>query len=120
VILVVEDEPMIRMVLREVLMDDGFEVVEAKDGAEARVRFGPRIDLVLLDIRLPDADGLELLGEFKQTRPDCVVVMMTGHGVLEVEERATRLGADHFLHKPFDVDLLGTFLRGVVPARLVP
>lgn len=118
-ILVVEDEPMIRMVLREVLSDDGFEVIEAKDGAEARARFGPDVDVVLLDIRLPDADGLTLLKEFKQARPTCVVVMMTGHGVHDIEEDATRLGADRFLHKPFDVDDLSLLVREVTPVRPV-
>ncbi len=101
-ILVVDDEPGIRDLLREILEDEGYEVRLAANGEEARsARLAGTPDLVLLDIWMPDVDGLSLLKEWvaggQLTMP---VVMMSGHGTIHTAVEATRLGAFDFLEKP--------------------
>lgn len=117
-VLVVEDEPIIRMVLEEVLEESGWEVVVAKDGPEARARYTPDVELVLLDIRLPGADGVDLAEEFLTLRPACRVVVMSGHGTPETVSRALKVGVCGFLHKPFSFEdvagLLDELERGPV------
>ncbi|MDP2315801.1 MAG: response regulator [Pseudomonadota bacterium] len=115
VILIVEDMPLIRLALSELLQDAGFPVTEAKDGAEALAAFAPDIAAVLLDIRLPDADGLDLLRAFKARRPDCPIVMMTGHGFESIEAEARLHGADDFLHKPFEIEAMIALVQRLVP-----
>lgn len=101
-ILVVDDEPGIRDLLREILEDEGYEVRLAENGEQARgARRHKAPDLVLLDIWMPDVDGLTLLKEWSSsgllTMP---VVMMSGHGTIHTAVEATRLGACDFLEKP--------------------
>lgn len=101
-ILVVDDEPGIRDLLREILEDEGYEVRLAENGEQARAaRLAKAPDLVLLDIWMPDVDGLSLLKEWaaggQLTMP---VVMMSGHGTIHTAVEATRLGAFDFLEKP--------------------
>ena len=101
-ILVVDDEPGIRDLLREILEDEGYEVRLAGNGGQARAaRQEKAPDLVLLDIWMPDVDGLSLLKEWaasgQLTMP---VVMMSGHGTIHTAVEATRLGAVDFLEKP--------------------
>ncbi|MFZ5476248.1 MAG: response regulator [Myxococcota bacterium] len=119
-VLVVEDEPMINQLLVEIIGELHVPVTGARDGASATAAFGLGVDLVLLDMRLPDADGLDLLVRFKRERPACRVCVMTGQGTPDVERAARTLGADGFLHKPFLVeDLLAVVSRmlPVAPAR---
>jgi len=101
-ILVVDDEPDIRELVREILEDEGYEVTVAEDGAAARTAFArKKPDLVLLDIWMPDVDGITLLKEWSAGgKPDCPVVIMTGHGTVETAVEATRLGAQDFIQKP--------------------
>jgi DNA-binding NtrC family response regulator len=101
-ILVVDDEPGIRDLLKEILEDEGYEVRLAENGEQARsARQEKAPDLVLLDIWMPDVDGLSLLKEWVSddllTMP---VVMMSGHGTIHTAVEATRLGAFDFLEKP--------------------
>ena len=101
-ILVVDDEPGIRDLLREILEEEGHEVRLAENGEQARTaRLAKVPDLVLLDIWMPDVDGLSLLKEWSAggllTMP---VVMMSGHGTIHTAVEATRLGAFDFLEKP--------------------
>lgn len=101
-ILVVDDEPGIRDLLREILEEEGHEVRLAENGEQARAaRLAKVPDLVLLDIWMPDVDGLSLLKEWSAggllTMP---VVMMSGHGTIHTAVEATRLGAFDFLEKP--------------------
>jgi DNA-binding NtrC family response regulator len=104
-ILVVDDEADIRGLLREILSEEGYEVEVAADAAQARaarVRHAP--DLVLLDIWMPDVDGITLLREWSATMTDgCPVVMMSGHGTVETAVEATRLGAVDFVEKPLSL-----------------
>lgn len=101
-ILVVDDEPGIRDLLREILEDEGHEVRLAENGEQARAaRLAKAPDLVLLDIWMPDVDGLSLLKEWAiGGQLSMPVVMMSGHGTVHTAVEATRLGAFDFLEKP--------------------
>jgi two-component system nitrogen regulation response regulator NtrX len=99
-ILVVDDEDAIRVSLREVLEEDGHEVLEAANGVRARTLAAQGADLALLDIRLGDEDGVELLKAFRAAHPHMPVIMITGHGTVSVAAEAFRLGAHDFMEKP--------------------
>ena len=94
-VLVVDDEPDIRMLVKEILEDEGLEVTAAEDGQAARQSMRKRHpDLILLDIWMPDIDGITLLKEWSETgRLPCPVIVMSGHGTVETAVEATRLGA---------------------------
>jgi two-component system, NtrC family, nitrogen regulation response regulator NtrX len=115
-ILVVDDEIGIRELLSEILADEGHTVQLAENAARARaLRSAERPDLVLLDIWMPDADGITLLKEWaangQLTMP---VVMMSGHGTIETAVEATRIGAIDFLEKPIALQkLLATVKRAL-------
>jgi two-component system chemotaxis response regulator CheY len=108
-ILVVDDEPLIRWSLKERLTAAGYGVVEAETGLEAVDVFAARLPaLVLLDLALPELDGLGVLRSVRRLDPACAVIVMSaqdspssGSGA-----EALRLGAAHFLAKPFDVDAI--------------
>ena len=115
-ILVVDDEIGIRELLSEILADEGHQVMLAENaGAARRVRAAQRPDLVLLDIWMPDTDGITLLKEWaangQLTMP---VVMMSGHGTIETAVEATRIGALDYLEKPIALQrLLATVKRAL-------
>jgi two-component system, NtrC family, nitrogen regulation response regulator NtrX len=115
-ILVVDDEVGIRELLSEILADEGHEVLLAESAGEARrLRERGRPDLVLLDIWMPDTDGITLLKDWaasgQLTMP---VVMMSGHGTIETAVEATRIGALDFLEKPIALQrLLATVKRAL-------
>ena len=113
-ILVVDDEADLRSMLATLLRSD-YEVNEAASGAALREAFVlPQPDIVLLDIRLPDADGLELLPEIKKQWPETEVIVLTGNATFEAAVTATKRGAYHFLNKPFDTQgLLVTVSRAL-------
>ena len=101
-ILVVDDEIGIRELLHDILQDEGYQVRLAENASQARdFRRQERPDLVLLDIWMPDCDGISLLKEWGNggllTMP---VVMMSGHGTIDTAVEATRIGAFDFLEKP--------------------
>src|SRR5687767_6611765 len=115
-ILVVDDESEIRGLLKEILADEGYEVDVAADAAEARaIRTQHDPDLVLLDIWMPDTDGITLLREWAQPNgASCPVVMMSGHGTVETAVEATRLGAFDYVEKPLSLaKLLRTVERAM-------
>jgi DNA-binding NtrC family response regulator len=101
-ILIVDDEALIRKSLAQVLSQKGYEAETAASGAEARRLFpGGEFALALLDLRLPDASGIDLLREFKAAQPDLLVIMMTAYGSVETAVEAMRLGAYDYVNKPF-------------------
>jgi len=104
-ILVVDDEPDIRELVREILEDEGYEVAVAENGEAARTKFAHHTpDLVLLDIWMPDVDGITLLKEWSSGGGlECPVVVMSGHGSVETAIEATRLGAHDFVQKPISL-----------------
>ncbi len=115
-ILVVDDEADIRDLVQEILSEEGYVVDVASNAAEARaacVRQPP--DLVLLDIWMPDADGISLLREWQQNQSlSAPVVMMSGHGTVETAVEATRLGAVDYVEKPLSLAKLLRTVRGAI------
>jgi DNA-binding NtrC family response regulator len=119
-ILVVDDEADIRGLLKEILAEEGYEVDVAADATQARTSRATQVpDLVLLDIWMPDTDGITLLREWSATDGyDCPVVMMSGHGTVETAVEATRLGAFDFVEKPLSLTkLLRTVERALDAGR---
>jgi two-component system, NtrC family, nitrogen regulation response regulator NtrX len=115
-ILVVDDEADIRSLLKEILSEEGYEVDVAANAVQARAsRARQTPDLVLLDIWMPDVDGITLLREWSTTSTNgCPVVMMSGHGTVETAVEATRLGAFDFVEKPLSLaKLLRTVERAL-------
>jgi DNA-binding NtrC family response regulator len=103
-VLVVDDEPLIRWSLSERLTAEGHEIAEAGTAKEALERFGPDVDLVLLDYRLPDSDGLRVLKQMKAAEPDVPVIMLTAVSSVETAVEAMKHGAHHYANKPFNLD----------------
>ena len=121
-ILVVDDEPDIRTLVREVLEDEDYQVQVAEDAVHARRALRQRRpDLILLDIWMPDTDGIALLKEWSANGSlPCPVVMMSGHGTVETAVEATRLGAYDFIEKPLSLaKLLLVVERALEADRLV-
>jgi len=104
-LLVIDDEPDIRRLVSEILEDEGYQVTMAENAATARsLKKSTNFDLILLDIWMPDTDGITLLKEWVANDPIlCPVIMMSGHGSVEAAVEATRLGAYDFLEKPLSL-----------------
>ena len=120
-VLVVDDEPDIRDLVKEILVDEGYEVAIAENADAARqARRSRRPDLILLDIWMPDTDGISLLKEWAEgDSDDAPVIMMSGHGTVETAVEATRLGAYDFLEKPLSIaKLLLTVKHALETAQL--
>jgi DNA-binding NtrC family response regulator len=101
-VLVVDDERDIRTLLTAVL-EDNYQVSEAGSGADLQKAFTePQPDVVLLDVKLPDADGLDLLPQIKKRWPETEVIVLTGHGTFTMAVEAAKRGAYNFLSKPFE------------------
>jgi two-component system, NtrC family, response regulator AtoC len=103
-VLIVDDDPLLRHCLRERFAQDGHDLLEAGSAGEALEWVSPDVDLVLLDFHLPDGDGLTVLRRIKETSPDTVVILMTAFSSVESAVEAMKLGAFHYVNKPFDVD----------------
>lgn len=122
-ILVVDDEIGIRELLSEILYDEGHSVEVAENAAQAReARLRGRPDLVLLDIWMPDTDGVSLLKEWAaQGLLDMPVIMMSGHATVDTAMEATRIGAVDFLEKPIAMQkLLEAVATGLERTVVVP
>jgi DNA-binding NtrC family response regulator len=103
-ILVVDDEQLIRWSLTSRLAEEGYKVFEAETAAEALKRAREGVDLVLLDYRLPDSDGLAVLKQIKDNDPDTLVILLTAYSSVKTAVEAMRNGAYHYVNKPFDLD----------------
>jgi len=119
-ILVVDDEPDIRQLVQEILEDEGYQVSVAEDAASAdKARREHQPDLVLLDIWMPDVDGISLLREWSEAELLFQVIMMSGHGSVETAVEATKLGAYDFIEKPISLaKLLLTVERALETSQL--
>jgi DNA-binding NtrC family response regulator len=117
-ILVVDDEVEVRELLNQILTRAGYQVHQVKDGAtlkEAFDRIQP--DVVLLDYKLPDATGLDLLPLIKKEWPESEVIMLTGHATYDVAVEATKRGAFHFQEKPFEQEGLLNLVKRALEIR---
>jgi DNA-binding NtrC family response regulator len=103
-ILVVDDEQLIRWSLKDRLSSEGFRVIEADTAASAIARGEEGVDLVLLDYKLPDGDGLQVLKKLKERDPDILVILLTAFSSIETAVEAMKHGAYHFANKPFNLD----------------
>src|SRR5437867_9518410 len=105
-ILLVDDQDELRKLLSESLRSRNYEVLEAADGASLKTAFSTtQPDVVLLDLRLPDADGLDLLSAIKRNWPETEVIVLSGYGTLDAAVEATKRGAFHFVTKPYNEGL---------------
>jgi heterodisulfide reductase subunit A len=113
-ILVVDDELIVRDSLKEWLEDNGFSVEEAASGDEAleKMEKGP-FDLLLLDIKMPGMDGVEVLRIVKESHPDTTVIMITAYATVDTAVEAMKIGALDYLIKPFDPEKLVPMVEGV-------
>jgi len=104
-VLIVDDEPSIIQSLQGILADEGFEVMAADAGLKALDIIKETIpDIVLLDIWMPDIDGIETLERIRELYPGLQVIMISGHGTIETAVRATKLGAYDFIEKPLSLE----------------
>ena len=118
-ILVVDDEELGRRLLRERLERNGHRVLEAVTGREALRRADEGVDLVLLDYRLPDTDGLAILSQLKELHPEILVILLTAMPDVRIAVDAMRRGAFHFANKPFDLEeVAATVGRALETTRL--
>ena len=104
-IIVVDDELSIRESLKGWLLQDGYQVETAASGPEALTKHGEqRFDIMLIDVKMPEMDGLTLLKKIKETDPDIAIIMMTAYGAIQDAVEAMKLGAHDYLLKPFDLE----------------
>lgn len=114
--LIVDDESSLRTALFRILDRQGFQAVTAnsKREAESLMSSETAFDLAMIDLRLPDGDGLDLMSKLKAMHPNCQVIILTGHGTIELAVKATQLGAFHFVTKPFNMEELVSIIEKAI------
>ena len=118
-VLVVDDEPLIRWSLTDRLTSAGYRVVEADTAASAVERHAEGVDLVLLDYKLPDGDGLAVLKQIKDADPDTLVILLTAYSTVNTAVEAMKHGAYHYATKPFDVDEVAILVAKALETTLL-
>jgi len=114
-ILIIDDEPGIRTVLRDVLEDEGYTVLAAEDGIQGLAELAAKsVDLVFLDVWLPHMGGIDVLKRIREQFPDIEVVMISGHANISLAVQATKMGAFDFLEKPLSLDRTMTVARNAI------
>lgn len=117
-ILIVDDDTEVRKLLSSVLEDEGYSVETAENGKEAvRASEKSHFDVALIDIKLPDMDGTELLNRLKRRQPKMVKIVITGFPTLENAIKTVNEGADGYVLKPFDVQKLLEIIRKLLDEK---
>ncbi len=117
-ILVVDDEAIIRTTLERILIEEGYQVTSVSSGAEALAGLNRSdVDLVLLDLNLPDLNGIEVLKRAKESDPDLLVIIVTGYASVESAVEALKLGAYDYIKKPFKADVIKLIIRLAIEAQ---
>ncbi|MBU1299522.1 MAG: sigma-54 dependent transcriptional regulator [Bacteroidetes bacterium] len=117
-ILVVDDEKSVRDAVKMILSYEKYEVVLAEDGMKGlSILEGEQVDAILLDVKMPGMDGIEVLQAIKKRFPEMLVIMISGHGTIETAVEATKLGAFDFLPKPLDRDKLLITVRNALDRK---
>ncbi len=117
-ILIIDDEPSIREILTEILKDEGYDVLDAEDGIKGLALCKTEvIDLILLDIWLPNMGGIDVLAELKKEYPEIEVVVISGHANIDMAVKAVKLGAFDFLEKPLSLEKVTTIIRNALQLR---
>ncbi|WP_017756630.1 response regulator [Calidifontibacillus oryziterrae] len=115
-ILIVDDQYGIRILLNEVFLKEGYEMFQASNGIQAlSIIEKDRPDLVLLDMKIPGMDGIEILKRLKEIDNTIEVFIMTAYGELDMIQKANDLGARTHFSKPFDIDELRAAVKEIVP-----
>ena len=106
-ILVIDDEPSVLQAIENILTDKGYRVLAADSGLKGlNIILKNEIDIVFLDVWMPEMDGIETLVKIKEKHPKMKVILMSGHGTIETAVRGMQLGASNFIEKPFSLDKL--------------
>jgi two-component system, NtrC family, nitrogen regulation response regulator NtrX len=114
-VLVIDDEAGIRDVLGEILADEGYTVFTAEDGIDGiQIVERERVDVVILDVWLPNMGGVDVLKELKKLRPELEVIVISGHGNIDLAVKAVKLGAFDFLEKPLSLDRVVTITKNAL------
>ena len=117
-VLVVDDEPPIRKLLRMGLSTQGYDILDAPSGKAALELIGQKPDLIILDLGLPDIDGLELLRRMRQANEGVPIVVLSSRGEEAAKVQALDLGADDYVTKPFGMDELLARIRAALRHQL--
>ncbi|WP_110112646.1 response regulator [Bacillus sp. CGMCC 1.16541] len=117
-ILIVDDQYGIRILLTEVLQKEGYNTFQAANGFQAiEIAQKQTPDLVLLDMKIPGMDGIEILKRLKEHDPDIKVIIMTAYGELDMIQESKDLGALTHFAKPFDIDEIRQAVKQYLPVR---
>jgi DNA-binding NtrC family response regulator len=117
-ILVVDDEAIIRTTLERILIEEGYQVTSVSTGNEALAGLNRSdLDMVLLDLNLPDLNGIEVLKRAKESDPDLLVIIVTGYASVESAVEALKLGAYDYIKKPFKADVIKLIIRLAIEAQ---
>jgi DNA-binding NtrC family response regulator len=117
-IVVIDDEANAVDALEQLLVEDGYEVVKARDGrAGLQLLEEFDADVVLTDLRMPGLDGLEVLAKVKEVRPDALVIVMTGYGTVKTAVQAIKLGAEDYLSKPIELEELQVAVQRAIERK---
>ena len=111
-VLIIDDDLLIRDMLYDFLLEKGYQVLTASDESGALNAIEAReFDAAIVDLKLPDGDGLSIMKKLKTARPEVAVIMVTGHPSDDIRDKAYQSGAEAFLEKPFKVTRLASILK---------